>query len=36
VYTGEKINAYEILVSKSEDKRLLGTPKHRWDDRDGS
>jgi hypothetical protein len=25
-------NAYNILVEKREGKRLLGRPRHRWDD----
>jgi hypothetical protein len=25
-------NAYNILVGKSEGKRLLGRPRHRWED----
>jgi hypothetical protein len=29
---GEKRNAYEILVGKSEDKRPLGKPRRRWVD----
>jgi hypothetical protein len=29
---GEKRNAYGILVGKPEEKRPLGTPKHRWVD----
>jgi hypothetical protein len=29
---GEKRNAYMILVGKSEGKRLLGRPRHRWVD----
>jgi hypothetical protein len=36
VHTGERINAYKILVRKPEGKRLLGRPRHRWDDKDGS
>jgi hypothetical protein len=30
--TGEKKNAYRILVGKPEGKRPLGRPKHRWAD----
>jgi hypothetical protein len=29
---GEVRNAYKILVGKSEEKRPLGRPKHRWKD----
>jgi hypothetical protein len=29
---GEMRNAYSILVGKPEGKRLLGTPRHRWED----
>jgi hypothetical protein len=29
---GEKRNAYRILVGKPEGKRLLGRPRHRWED----
>jgi hypothetical protein len=29
---GEKRNAYMILVGKSEGKRPLGRPKHKWED----
>jgi hypothetical protein len=28
----EKINAYMILLGKSEGKRPLGRPRHRWED----
>jgi hypothetical protein len=28
---GEMRNAYKILVTKSEGKRLLGRHKHRWE-----
>jgi hypothetical protein len=28
----EKWNAYRILVEKPEGKRLLGTPRRRWED----
>jgi hypothetical protein len=31
-YMGEKRNAYRILVEKPEGNRLLGRPKHRWED----
>jgi hypothetical protein len=27
---GEKRNAYRILVGRSEGKRPLGRPRHRW------
>jgi hypothetical protein len=30
--TGEKRNAYRILVGKPEGRRPLGRPKHRWVD----
>jgi hypothetical protein len=29
---GEKRNAYNILVGKSEGKRPLRRPRHRWED----
>jgi hypothetical protein len=29
---GEKRNAYRIFVGKSEEKRPLGRPRHRWVD----
>jgi hypothetical protein len=29
---GEMRNAYNILVGKSEGKRPLGRPRHRWED----
>jgi hypothetical protein len=29
---GEKMNAYRILVGKSEGKRPLGRPRRRWGD----
>jgi hypothetical protein len=29
---GEKMNAYRILMGKSERKRPLGRPRHRWVD----
>jgi hypothetical protein len=28
----EKRNAYRIVVGKSERKRPIGTPRHRWKD----
>jgi hypothetical protein len=28
----EEGNAYEVLVGKSEGKRTLATPRHRWQD----
>jgi hypothetical protein len=30
--SGEKMNAYSILVGKPEGKRPLGRPRRRWDD----
>jgi len=30
--TGEMRNVYKILVGKSEGKRPLGRPRHRWED----
>jgi hypothetical protein len=30
--TGEKRNAYRLLVGKPEGKRPLGRPRHRWVD----
>jgi hypothetical protein len=32
VTNGEKWNVYRLLVGKSEGKRLLGRPRHRWVD----
>ena len=32
VRTGEKRNAYRILVKKGEVKRILGRIRHRWED----
>jgi hypothetical protein len=29
---GEIRNAYRVLVGKPEDNRLLGRPRHKWDD----
>jgi hypothetical protein len=29
---GEKRNAYRVLVGEPEEKRLLGRPRHRWED----
>jgi hypothetical protein len=29
---GEKGNAYRILVGKPDGERLLGRPRHRWQD----
>ena len=29
---GEKRNVYRLLLRKPEGKRLLGRPRHRWDD----
>jgi hypothetical protein len=29
---GKTTNAHEVLFGKSEGKRLLGRPKHRWED----
>jgi hypothetical protein len=29
---GEKWNAYRVSVVNPEGKRLLGRPRHRWDD----
>jgi hypothetical protein len=29
---GEKRNVYRIMVGKSEGKRSLGRPRHRWED----
>jgi hypothetical protein len=31
-HTGQKRNAYRILLGKPEGKRPLGRPKHRWED----
>jgi hypothetical protein len=31
-HTGEKRNAYRVLVGKPEGKRSLGRPRHRWED----
>jgi hypothetical protein len=32
VRIGEKRGVYRVLVGKSEGKRLLGRPRHRWED----
>jgi len=32
VCMGEMRNAYSILIGKPEGKRLLGRPRHRWED----
>jgi hypothetical protein len=32
---GEMINVYSTLVGKPEGKRLLGRPRHRWEDKTG-
>jgi hypothetical protein len=29
---GEKMNAYRVLVVRTEGKRLLGRPGYRWED----
>jgi hypothetical protein len=29
---GERLGAYKVLVGKPEGKRLLGRPRHRWED----
>jgi hypothetical protein len=29
---GEKMNAYKVLVGKSEGKKQLGRPRHTWED----
>jgi hypothetical protein len=29
---GEKVNAYRVLVGKSEEKKPLGRPRYTWDD----
>jgi hypothetical protein len=29
---GERIGAYRVLVDKSEGKKPLGRPRHRWED----
>jgi hypothetical protein len=29
---GEKRGVYRVLVGKSEGKRLLGRPRHKWED----
>jgi hypothetical protein len=29
---GEESNVYKVLMGKSEGKRPLGTPRHRWED----
>jgi hypothetical protein len=29
---GEEIKVYKVLVGKPEGKRLLGRPRHRWED----
>jgi hypothetical protein len=31
-YGGEKRDAYKVLVGKPEGRKLLGRPKHRWED----
>jgi hypothetical protein len=31
---GEERNVYKVLVGKAEGKRLLGRPRHRWEDGD--
>jgi hypothetical protein len=31
-HMGGKENAYRVLVGKREEKRLLGRPRHRWED----
>jgi hypothetical protein len=31
-HTGQNTNAYSVLVGKNEGKRLLGRPRHRWND----
>jgi hypothetical protein len=31
-YMGEQRNAYILLMGKSEGERLLGRPRHRWED----
>jgi hypothetical protein len=30
--TGERRNAYRVLVKKREGRRPLGRPRHRWED----
>jgi hypothetical protein len=32
---GEKKNVYKLLLGKSEEKRPLGRPRHRWVDNIG-
>jgi hypothetical protein len=29
---GEERNVYRVLMGKSEEKRTLGRPRHRWED----
>jgi hypothetical protein len=30
--TGEMTNAYKILIGKTEGRRLLGRPRHKWEE----